>query len=259
MSFLMTYAMINFPNPEGYYQILKQMLQKNVDYIEVQLPFSNPVADGGLIHDAHQQALKYDFNFFEEIRKIAKLKKELNSTSKLVLMSYITPIFYFGLEKVLNVLKENNFNGIIVPDLLVGSPEQVLVAKKCQKIDLQWVPLISPLTSFDRLSKIKQYLQKDQLVYATARKGKTGSQTDFDSTEIQDYFKFLKSNLKNYQILIGFGVKQKQQLEKLNQQGFLVVIASELIQRINQADFVNNKNVEKLEKVVNGFLDEFVG
>lgn len=245
--------MINFPDPVNYLQALTEMLVKNVDYIEVQLPFSNPLADGDTIHKAHNLALQYKFNFFEELSKIADLKKQTKSKSKLVLMSYLTPVFYFGIDKVLKALKENNFTGIIIPDLSLGSNEQLEVCEISKNLNLQWIPLISPLTTKQRLDTIKTNLQQGQLIYATARKGKTGSKTDFDNPEIQAYFNFLKSNLTDFQILIGFGVKTKNQLDYLNQQGFLAVIASELINRINESP----KDLNLQKEVVSNFLTEF--
>ncbi len=249
---LMTYVMINFPSPEEYLDILEIMFTNNVDYIEIQLPFTNPVADGELIYAAHQQALKFQYTVTEEIKKIAQLKEKTKSKSKLILMSYTTPIFNFGLSNLLGILKENYFQGVIVPDLLAGSSEQIQLSQESQDKGLDWIPLISPLTSEIRLKKILKHLTSGQLIYAMARKGKTGKKTDFDSSETQNYFNFLKKNLSEYEILIGFGVKEKMQLEYLNKLGFLVVIASELIKRLSAAKESNLT----VKEITQNFLQE---
>jgi tryptophan synthase alpha chain len=245
--------MINYPDPTNYINILTQMLTKNVDYVEVQLPFSNPVADGQLIHNAHNLALKWDFNLFQELQKISKLKQELNSKTKLVLMSYITPIFYFGINKVLKAVQEAGFEGVIVPDMPLGSKEQKEFSQQAKSLGISWIPLISPLTNKSRLEKIKQNLTPSQLIYATARKGKTGSKTDFENQETKNYLHFLKQNLTDFQILIGFGVRSKEHLDLLNKQGFLVVVASEMIKRIEE----QNSDTNQIKTAVKQFLSEF--
>ena len=57
---LMTHLVANYPSPEGFQQALQAMFEANVDYLEIQLPFSNPLADGELIYKANQQALVFN-------------------------------------------------------------------------------------------------------------------------------------------------------------------------------------------------------
>lgn len=251
MSYLMTHLVAHYPSPEQFREALSAMLENNVDYIEIQLPFTNPVADGPLIYQANQKALQYKKSTKETIEFAGQIRAGIQSTSRLLLMSYITPLIAFGLEHMCELMQANGFHGFIVPDLPFGSPEQIQLSSLCEQYHLQLIPVISPLTQLERLEVIKHYLQPDQLIYATARSGKTGNATDLLDPAIQEYFTFLKEHLPGFQIAIGFGIREKAQVEGLNEQGFIAVIGSEIIRRIEDAE---GKGESVREKVVSFLL-----
>ncbi|MEI6729293.1 MAG: tryptophan synthase subunit alpha [bacterium] len=234
MSQIMTHLVANYPTPELYQQALEAILKKNVAYLEVQFPFSHPVGDGTVIYEANQVALKNNQDLKSTIEMAAQTKYKMGSKTELILMGYLTPFLDFGLENFANLLRKNAFKGAIVPDLAFGSGEQVELSNLFKQ-DLDLIPVISPLTSTIRLGKIKNWLQPDQIVYATARSGQTGSQSNLEDQQTKTYFEFLKSELAAYKIAIGFGIKTKEQVQFLNRQDFIAVIGSQIVREINQA------------------------
>ena len=246
---IMTHLVANYPNPESFEQALLAMFEARVDFLEIQLPFSNPLADGPIIYEANQIALKYEQSLSQILENVSKIRKELKIKTdkkiktKLLLMSYLTPILVLGMEKIVNLCLEFGFVGFIIPDLVFGSVEQKTLSKLCQNHKMQLIPVVSPLTKLERLEKIKLELENGQIIYAMARAGRTGSVTNL--CEIQPYLDFLKQNLANFQIAIGFGIKEKSQVKFLNEQNLIAVIGSQIIREIqkveNQVENQGNK------------------
>ncbi len=247
---LMTHLVANFPNPEIYKQALEAMFQNNVDYLEIQLPFSHPVADGPTIHQANQVALQFENNLDQIIQEAVSTKKRFNTKTNLILMSYLTPLVYFGLAEVCRLLSENGFIGLIVPDLTFFTPEHTEVLGLCKKLELQLIPVISPITTQVRINKIKPFVSQDQIIYATARVGQTGKQTILDKDEILDRLKFLKRNFTNNKIVIGFGIREKGQVDLLNSKGFIAVIGSEIVRIIDSAANENKDVKQKITEFI---------
>jgi tryptophan synthase alpha chain len=240
----MTHLVANYPDPEKFQAALTALLKLPVEYVEVQLPFSHPVADGPTIYEANQQALAHSTPLSEIIPQINSLRDQLQSPTRLLLMSYLTPLLHYGLENLIQLLSEQNFTGLIVPDLTAGSQEYHQLSRLCHTYQIQFLPVISPLTSRLRLRKIKPFLQPGQLIYATARVGQTGGQTDFQNLEIQEYLDFLKTHLANYQLAVGFGIREGSQVQFLNQQNFTAIIGSQIVREINAA-VANEESVNK--------------
>ena len=252
---LMTHLVANYPNPLGFSNAVSAMFESSVDFLEIQLPFSNPLADGPLIYEANQIGLTFGQNLAEILTQVSTIYKQKNCKTKLFLMSYLTPILALGIENVVNLCGQNNFVGFIIPDLIFGSPEQKELSQLCQNNEnqkMQLIPVISPLTTRIRLEKIKKELQLGQIIYAMARSGRTGNSTDL--TQIQDYLDFLKENLAGFEIAIGFGIKEKSQVEFLNQQDFIAVIGSEIIRQIQTAE----QNPSLIEEKIKSFLETFL-
>jgi tryptophan synthase alpha chain len=229
---IIPYLIINYPDPINFLDSLKVMLQANPDYLEIQLPFSNPVVDGPVIQKADQMALQFPLDLTSVIKNINQIKIETQSTTQLILMSYITPSFDFGIANLSILLSQNGFVGAIIPDLPVNAPEY---QKFNQASDCYLIPVISPLTTSDRLSVIKSFLKPNQLIYATARAGLTGSQTDLSHSNFVEYSEFLKKNLAGYKIMLGFGIRTREQVRQVQSIGFMPVVATELISRIDQS------------------------
>jgi tryptophan synthase alpha chain len=227
---LMTHLVANYPNPDLFKDALGAMFDNQVDFLEIQLPFSNPLADGEMIYQANQIALSYNHNLYQILEKI---KKPSDCTTKLLLMSYITPLLQYGLENLAMALSQKGFSGAIIPDLIFGSPEQREFSELGKKYSFDIVPVISPLTSQLRLQKIMTYLNPGQVIYAMARSGRTGEQTELSG--IQNYIDRITKSLAGFRIAVGFGIRNKQQVNYLNNQNIIAVIGSEVVRQIKTA------------------------
>ncbi len=230
---LMTHLVAGYPNRQIFAEAAAAMFDAEVSYLEIQLPFTNPMADGPVIYEANQVALKEKLGLAE----VAALVNEIRPTesrTRLLLMTYLTPIFTFGLAETAQVLADNGFHGLIVPDLVIGSAEQRQLQEAVNARGLVLVPVVSPLTTPLRIGKITSSLNPGQLVYATARVGTTGESTNLADAKLTEYLTLLQENLKGYELAVGFGIREKAQVEFLNRQGIVAVIGSEIVKRIKE-------------------------
>jgi tryptophan synthase alpha chain len=249
---LMLHLVANYPSEEDFLEALEVMFQENVDYLEIQIPFIYPIADGPVIFEANQKALETRKTLPEIVEKVTETKNKFypNSSTKLILMSYSTPVLNFGIQKTIDLIKENGFFGFIIPDLTIGSPEQLEFNKLCKASGLEFIPVVSPLTSDFRLKKITQNLTPNQVVYATARTGKTGEKSDLQSPELIEYLDRLKNSLNGFKPALGFGIKEKSQVDFLTEKGFISVIGSQVVRVLKSCEEENLGTKDQLRGFV---------
>jgi len=274
----MTHLVANFPDKNSFFEALKAMFKNNVEYLEIQIPFTHPLADGPTIYEANQKALPNFDSIETTFTEVSKIKKEFpGCQTKLILMSYTTPVLHFGIKKnfptnietrngvqsypagigaescsslklLVEKMKEYNFFGFIIPDLTFGTSEQIELSKLCKENNLEFIPVISPLTSKIRIKKIKPFLSQNQTIYATARTGKTGSQTNLEGKEVTKYLEFLKENFADFKLSLGFGIKEKSQVQFLREKGITPVIGSQIVRIIEKADLENLNVFDEINK-----------
>jgi len=252
---LMTHLVANFPNKKAFFDALRAMFKNNVEFLEIQIPFSHPLADGPTIYDANQKAMPNFESIIKTFEEVSEIKKEFPETkTKLILMSYATPILNLGIQEIVKKMNEFEFFGFIIPDLTFGTSEQMELSKLCAKNNLEFVPVISPLTSKIRIKKIKPFLRDGQTIYATARTGKTGSQTNLDGVEISNYLEFLKENFEGFKLALGFGIKEKSQVEFLRKKEIIPVIGSQIVRIIDNSANKNLNTFEEVDQFLNSLI-----
>ena len=253
---LMPYLIINYPNPEEFEVCLRELFNHNPAFLEIQLPFSNPVADGPTIWDADQEALKYDQEIEKSLKKIQEIKSEFKEcTTELILMSYVSRVSWFGVENIANLLIKYSYYGLVSPDIAFGSSEQKTLSKIWENQKPSLIPVIAPNTSENRINQIKSELKPGQMVYPTARIGITGQATDFSDPNIIDYFQKLKDIWRGYQVSVGFGIKSYSQIKILEDFGFVSIVATAIIKEINLAKSENRD----IGKSLTSFLKQLSG
>ncbi len=220
---LMFHVVLGYPSLEKSLEIVSELCKRNVDYLEIQVPFSDPLADGPLIVRANQTALQHGVGLS---RVVEAIMANRNSRTKLLLMSYVQPVFKVDPKLVLQQLKQAGAYGCIIPDLPIDQPEAALF----QTTTLQFVPVLSPGITRQRIELYKRL--KPKLIYCTARRGITGTKSQFDQLE---YIKQVKRMLGG-EVVVGFGIQQPSQLQELPGYVDGAVIGSRLIEAMLHSD-----------------------
>lgn len=228
MNRLMTHVVAGYPNPADCIKLLKGMDKMGVAAVEVQLPFSDPIADGETIMRANDEALAQGVT----TEKSFSLIKSANLITDVYIMSYLQKVVHFGVDNFCAEAINCGGKGLIIPDLPIDSPEYDAVKKAAEKHKLSIIPVVSPGMSSIRLKKIVS--GQTGIIYLTSRRGITGKALRLDPQAKKTAIK-IKRYAPTCQLAIGFGVATKQDVRIIAKQADLAVVGSAIINRINQS------------------------
>ena len=244
---LLTYTVAGDNTKKKSLEILKS-ISKNVDICEIGFPHNTPIADGGYIQTSAYRAIKNGIKIKNVFQIVKSFKKSLYK-KPVILMGYYNIICQFGENNFVNECKKSGVDGLIIVDL--PWPENKVFAKKCKKKSINFIQLIAPTTSFNRMKKIIN--DSHEMVYYISMLSTTGGKLKVSAREIlKNYKKIKKINIRK-NCVIGFGITENT-ISKLKSADGLVVgsaickeITKSLKNRQNPVIKVS-KMVERLKK-----------
>jgi tryptophan synthase alpha chain len=216
---LMTHIVIGYPNLDASLALVDTMVSAGVDAMELQIPFSEPIADGPVILHANQAALRqgitvdHCFDFAREVTR--------RHAIPFLFMSYYNILFKRGVERFASDAKSAGIRGAIVPDCPPEEGAEYLASMK--RHGLSPIFIFSPRTSDARLAALGQ--AGDGFVYVVARKGVTGSRTEF-SADLADYLARCRRATR-LPLAVGFGLKTREDVDFLIGKAEIAVVGSE--------------------------------
>ena len=149
---LVGYLTAGDPDPETSFAILRAACGAGIDILELGVPFSDPTADGPVIQEASQRALKAGMTLTKTLEMAARLRREVETP--ILLFGYYNPLFKYGLERLAQAAAAAGIDGLLVVDL---PPEEAGPLKAALKgTDIQVIFLAAPTTRPDRLNMIAQ-------------------------------------------------------------------------------------------------------
>ncbi|MCR4995420.1 MAG: tryptophan synthase subunit alpha [Bacteroidales bacterium] len=226
---LSLYFCAGCPTLEGTGDVIKTMERRGIAMIEVDIPFSDPLADGPVIQSAATQALKNGMNLKTLFAQLKEIKDEVQIP--LVLMGYLNPILHYGIEAFCQSCVESGVSGMIIPDLPFKDYQDI-VKPIADKYDLRVIMLITPETSEERIRFIDD--NTDGFIYMVSSAAITGAQKSFDDAK-QEYFRRINAmNLRNPR-MIGFGISNKQTLEAAQSNAAGAIIGSKFVTLLNES------------------------
>ncbi len=163
---LMPYLMGGFPTLEESVRIGQAYVAAGADLLELGVPYSDPLADGPVIHAAGTRALAAG----SSIAGVLEVARVLAADLPVVLMCYANMVLAPGAEAFVERLARSGACGLIVPDLPVGEAPEVLEA--CDAHGLALVPLVAPTTTPERFREIGA--QAKGFLYTVSVVGTTG-------------------------------------------------------------------------------------
>ena len=228
--FLSLYFCAGCPTLEGTGDVILTMQRRGIDFIEVGIPFSDPLADGPVIQSAATQALKNGMTLTKLFAQLKAIKTQVHIP--LILMGYLNPILHYGIEAFCQSCVESGVSGMIIPDLPFDD-YQSLVKPIADRYDLRVIMLITPETSDERIRFIDQ--NTDGFIYMVSSAAITGAQQSFDDAR-QAYFRRIdQMNLRNPR-MIGFGISNRQTLQSAQQNAAGAIIGSKFVTLLNETN-----------------------
>lgn len=233
---LSIYFTCGYPALEDTVSVIQELSKSNVDFIEVGLPYSDPLADGPTIQDSSQKALENGINL-DIIFQQLMLLKETNKTP-LVLMGYLNQLLKYGEEKFCQKVVDCGIDTLIIPDLPMVEFENHY-QELFDSYGLTNVFLITPHTSEERIRKIDTYSKA--FIYVVASASITGAKGTISANQIS-YFERIKSMNLNSKLIVGFGISDKSTFNTACHYANGAIIGSAFIKDlgINGVDRIDN-------------------
>ena len=239
---LITYTVAGDNTKSNSLKILNK-ISKHADILELGFPHNTPIADGSQIQGSTHRALKKGFKLKDVFQIVKKFKKG-NSKKPIILMGYYNIVYQSGEDTFLNNCKISGVDGLIIVDL--PYPENKKFANKCKKKSINFVQLISPTTSTQRMKRIIK--DSHDMVYYISMLSTTGAKLKVSPRKIlKNYNKIRRINSKK-NFVIGFGITDKTISALKTAQG--LVCGSLLCKTITNCLKMRQNPVTKLDKVV---------
>jgi tryptophan synthase alpha chain len=223
-----------FPEKQDTTDIVLTLDEAGVDFIELGIPFSDPIADGPVIQKASDKAIKNGVNLQYIFKTIADIRKV--SQIPIILMGYLNPINKMGLDRFITQARLAAVDGLIIPDWELEENQRY--RNTLVKNDLDIIHLIAPNTPPERIRMIDDV--SSSFIYCVAYTGVTGQ--DNKPTDKTD--KFLQNIRKelNHPLIIGFGIKNHDDYLTYTSYADGVIIGSAFIQFLVKTDKNKRKN-----------------
>lgn len=222
---LMTHIVLGYPSFDDCRRVVEQMAEAGVDLMELQIPFSEPIADGPVILHANQKALAAGATVDKCLELASRLSREF--PMPFVFMTYFNIAFVRGIERFAREMREAGLRGAIIPDLPFEEGAGLLDAMAKEKLDPIFI--YAPNTSDTRMEAIAKHASG--FVYCVARKGVTGAKTEFET--LGSYLERCRKHTK-LPLALGFGVKQRKDVEAITGKADIAVVGSETIRVIDR-------------------------
>lgn len=227
---LMTHVVIGYPTLTDTVSLVKTMAAEGVDIVELQIPFSDPLADGPTIMKACERALQDGVKVKDAFIVMQELSTAV--TTPLLFMAYYNTVFHYGVEKFCKDAKKAGAAGLIVPDMPLEEEGNEGFYKACKKHGLYAIHVISPASTKDRLQKNAKVA--DGFIYCTARQGITGAKKSLNS-DLASYLRTVRTYFK-IPLAVGFGISTPEHLQALRGNADIAIVGSAMIDIINSSE-----------------------
>lgn len=223
---LMTHIVLGYPSFDDSLRVIEAMVNAGVDLMELQIPFSEPMADGPVILKANADAIANGATLDKSLALAEKVTERFDIP--FLFMTYYNILFKYGVNEFVDNMKRIGIQGAIIPDLPPEEGETYLAAMA--RNELAPVHIFTPNSSDERLKLISE--KSEGFVYTVARKGVTGKATQFD-TELDDYLQRCR-NATDLPLALGFGVKSPEDMRYISGKADIAVVGSETIRVMEQ-------------------------
>jgi tryptophan synthase alpha chain len=224
---LMPYLMAGFPSLEQSIAIGQACVRGGADLLELGVPYSDPLADGPVIHEAGTRALANGTS----VGGVLEVARALSPSVPVVLMCYANMVFAPGVEAFVERLAQSGACGLIVPDL--PAEEGGEVREACQRHGLALIPLVAPTTTAERLSAIGADAQG--FIYTVSVVGTTGEREALAERFAEVIARTKRST--GVPVALGFGISTPEQASQAAEAGADgVIVGTRLVRAAGEGE-----------------------
>ncbi len=223
---IVAFMTAGFPRKEQFREHLL-MVASESDVVEIGVPFTDPMADGMTIQRSSQAALKQGVSLRWILSELRSMQRP---AAPLVLMSYLNPLLQYGYAALAADAVAAGVCGFIVPDLPFDEGGDLRAALAAEGVAL--VQMVTPVTTSARLQQV--CAASEGFVYAVTMTGTTGKNVAVPDTVI-DYLKTVTAK-SPVPVCAGFGIRSREQVEKLRSHVAGVVVGSALVEVLERGE-----------------------
>ncbi len=234
------YLTFGFPDIKTWESLMLTLDSAGADFIEVGIPFSDPIADGPIIQHSSNIALEKGANTQNLFESLKKVKPKIKAP--LIIMSYTNPVYSMGVKRFFRQAS-GLIEGVIISDMLVEESGEFVDTAWRYNVDT--IFFISPTTRKNRINLIDR--RSSGFVYFISVTGVTGPRKDL-SKGIGTKLSSIRKKIKN-PLCLGFGISSRKSARKIKEKCDGIIVGSAIIKKINELR--KNKNfLRKIESYI---------
>ncbi len=220
------------PDLETTAEALKVLDASGADFIELGVPYSDPLADGPVIQAAATRALTRGTRLLDVLDMIQPLTKTLRSP--IVLFTYYNPILNLGIEEFLNRAAASGVKGLVIPDLPLEESNHLI--ESADAVGIEVTLLITPTSSKERIEAIAH--QSRGFIYLVSVTGVTGMRSQVQ-IRVKDVLKEIRQ-VTDKPVGIGFGISGPEQARQMKDWGAdAVIVGSAFVNKLSESSPFN--------------------
>lgn len=215
------------PDLENTAEALRILAASGADFIELGVPYSDPLADGPVIQAAATRALKQGTRLIHVLEMAQSVTRSLRSP--IILFTYYNPILNLGVQHFLKRVAVAGIKGLVIPDLPLEESQNLL--RYAEQEGIEVTLLVTPNSSPERIQAIAR--QSHGFIYLVSVTGVTGMRSQVQ-TRVKDVLSQIRS-VTNKPIGVGFGISSPEQARQMQQWGAdAVIVGSAFVQRLGE-------------------------
>lgn len=197
------------------------------DFIELGMPFSDPLAEGLTIQMSSSVALSNGVTMDFTFKTVSEFRSQ--SDTPLVLMGYVNPVMQYGVSNFFDACRSTGVDAVILPDFPLD--ERLSIRAHAREHEVDVVHLVAPTTSDERMRTIDA--RSDGFVYAVSMTGLTGTAIP-DPSVVNEYLARVSRNVQINPVLVGFGISTAQDVSELSRHTDGCIVGSAVIRLVDQ-------------------------
>lgn len=239
---LSVYCTAGYPELNSTLEVMKALQNNGADFVELGMPYSDPLADGPVIQESGAKAIENGMTISTLFEQLKSMRAAIKVP--VILMGYMNPALQYGFENFCSKAAEVGVDGLILPDLPMYEYENEY-GEIIKKYGLNLIFLVTPETKEERIRRIDEL--STGFLYAVSSSSTTGSNKNI--SDQQSYFKKLYDmNLKN-PVIVGFGIKDKQTFKAACEFTNGAIIGTAYIKALHDAEDINKATKEFLTPI----------
>jgi tryptophan synthase alpha chain len=231
------------PVPGITVDLMHAMVESGADLIELGVPFSDPMAEGPVIQQACERALRHHVSLTQVMDMVRQFRLQDDETP-VVLMGYLNPIEVMGYEVFSRAATDAGVDGVLIVDLPPEESHGLVASLRENQLDL--IFLVAPTSNKQRIATI--CASASGFIYYVSLKGVTGA-AHLDVASVADKLKEIRTTT-DLPIGVGFGIKDAETAARVAEVSDAVVVGSAIVKLVG----ANENNPEQIKTQVTGLL-----